>query len=485
MFSLSTTFDRRDFTRLLVERFRVPVERIEAFFDAAREMNFYDDQATTTGQLFERFFPARPDVVRLLMEPITYANGSTLEDPALSYGIVFSNFMSQGVYTFRCGTDALIEAMRRQLQQSGVDVRTRCPVEKIYTAQPAAGGRRIEAVAVAGRRVGARAVISNANLLGTIWDLVGGEHFDRDFLGEARAVRLNNSSTQVYLGLKPDAPLQPGQCGELLFSSTAPAFRTDLLLSRDPTSRTYSFYYPSTRLGLSRCAIVASTNANYADWAGMSKEDYAVGQAGADRGHAGRAGEIRAGPSGPARPRRGGHAADLRALHAAPRRRQFRHEVRGPGRQPRPAPPDRRPLPCRQRRHHHVRLAGRGQLRGDRGERRGCVSDGGEIGDSHRFFPSDPGTGDGPTLLQPENLLRGVAEDRAAGIDAGPAAHGDRDLLDEHAQAVDRLAAAADSLVQEPAMPLGWTAARHAWEAASRPWGRAGRIRNTGSSVKR
>ena len=68
------------------------------------------------------------------MEPITYANGSTLENPALSYGIVFSNFMSKGVYTFRCGTDALIGLMRQQLQQSGVNVRTRCLVEKIYTA---------------------------------------------------------------------------------------------------------------------------------------------------------------------------------------------------------------------------------------------------------------------------------------------------------------------------------------------------------------
>ena len=74
---------------------RCRAEQVDAFFDAARGMNFYDDQGTTVGQLFERFFPGREDVIRLLMEPITYANGSTLEDPAISYGIVFSNFMSQ------------------------------------------------------------------------------------------------------------------------------------------------------------------------------------------------------------------------------------------------------------------------------------------------------------------------------------------------------------------------------------------------------
>jgi phytoene dehydrogenase-like protein len=273
MFALSTTFNRTDFTRLLIERFGVPAEKVEAFFDAARDMNFYDDQATSTGQFFARFFPGRDDVVRLLMEPITYANGSTLEDPALTYGIVFSNFMSKGVYTFQGGTDRLIDLMGRQLQQNGVDVRTRCSIEKIHAA-----GRRIEGVTLGGRRVNCRAVVSNANLLGTIFNLVGEEDWDRDFLDQARAVRLNNSSTQVYMALKPDQPIDRGQCGDLLFSSVAPAFRTDLLLSRNITSRTFSFYYPELRPGANACLIVASTNANYDDWASLSKHDYQGGK---------------------------------------------------------------------------------------------------------------------------------------------------------------------------------------------------------------
>ena len=186
MFSLSTTFDRQDFTRLLVERFQVPPATVNEFFDAARNMNFYDDQATTTGQLFERFFPGRPDIVRLLMEPITYANGSTLEDPALSYGIVFSNFMSKGVYTFQGGTEQLIRLMGQQLRQNGVDVRTRAAVERIRVEKKVSGTvfgngpagashkrfltpfSRVEAVTIGGRPIKTRAVVSNANLLGTI-----------------------------------------------------------------------------------------------------------------------------------------------------------------------------------------------------------------------------------------------------------------------------------------------------------------------------
>jgi phytoene dehydrogenase-like protein len=273
MFSLSTTFDRQDFTRLLVERFGIAPNVVAEFFDAARNMNFYDDQAVSTGQLLARFFPGRDDVVRLLMEPITYANGSTLEDPALTYGIVFSNFMSKGVYSFQGGTDRLIKLMDREMRQNGVDLRTRSPVEKIHIA-----GRRVEGVTINGQRIRARAIVSNANLLGTILHLVGPEHWDADFLEQARAVRLNNSSTQVYMALKPDALIDESLCGDLLFSSTAPTFRTEMLLSRNVTSRTYSFYYPKTRPGLNHCVVVASTNANYRDWADLSKEDYQAGK---------------------------------------------------------------------------------------------------------------------------------------------------------------------------------------------------------------
>ncbi len=269
MFSLTTSFNREDFTRLLVEKFQVPHETVTAFFDAARQMNFYDDQQMTVGELFQKFFPGREDVVRLLMEPITYANGSTLEDPAISYGIVFSNFMSKGVFTFQGGTDRLVQLMHEEMLRNGVEVRIRCDVQKINVT-----GGRVSGVTVNGRTIRARAVVSNSNLKATVLQLVGPEHLDKKFVEETRAVRLNNSSTQVYIALKPDESIDEST-GDLLFSSTAPAFRTDLLLSRDITSRTYSFYYPKTRpAGRPRCLVVSSTNANFEDWNRLSQEEY-------------------------------------------------------------------------------------------------------------------------------------------------------------------------------------------------------------------
>ncbi|MDX1947175.1 MAG: NAD(P)/FAD-dependent oxidoreductase [Pirellulaceae bacterium] len=269
MFALTTSYNRDDFTRLLTTQFGIAPETVTAFFDTARGMNFYDDQKTTTRELFERFFPGREDVIRLLMEPITYANGSTLEDPAITYGIVFSNFMSKGVYTFEGGTDRLIELMRADLVQSGVEVRINCDAQRIHVESG-----RVAGITVNGRRIKCRSVISNSNLRATIFRLAGEEHFDRKFIDDARAVRLNNSSTQVYIALKPDERIDESM-GDLFFTSTAPLFRTDLLLSRDITSRTYSFYYPRTRpQGRPRCLIVSSTNANYADWATLPDDEY-------------------------------------------------------------------------------------------------------------------------------------------------------------------------------------------------------------------
>jgi phytoene dehydrogenase-like protein len=269
MFSLTTTYNREDFTKLLTTQFAIPLESVNAFFDTARGMNFYDDQRKTTRELFDRYFPGREDVIRLLMEPITYANGSTLEDPAITYGIVFSNFMSKGVFTFEGGTDRLIELMHADLLKSGVDVRIKCDAQKIHVEHG-----RVSGVTVNGQFIKCGAVVSNSNLRFTVFGLVGEKHFDKQFIDEAKAVRLNNSSTQVYMALKANERIDENM-GDLFFTSTAPVFRTELLLSRDITSRTYSFYYPRTRpQGRPRCLIVSSTNANYSDWAGLTEEEY-------------------------------------------------------------------------------------------------------------------------------------------------------------------------------------------------------------------
>jgi phytoene dehydrogenase-like protein len=266
-FSFTTTFDREDFTHILEQQFKIPRENVEGFFDTARNMNFYDDQGMTTREFFEKFFRGRDDVHRLLMESITYANGSTLDDPAITYGIVFSNFMSKGVYTVRGGTDQFIGKMREELLKNGVDIRTKCLVEKIITKDKKVGG-----VIANGKTIKSKVVVSNGNLLSTIHKLVGDENFSESFVTEANKVRLNNSSCQVYIGIKKGQQID--YIGDLLFTSEAEKFDPQELRSKNTTSRTFSIYYPQTRPGSAMYSVVASSNANYDDWANLSEEEY-------------------------------------------------------------------------------------------------------------------------------------------------------------------------------------------------------------------
>ena len=266
-FQLDTTFCREDFTRILIQDFGVAPTTVDAFFDTARKMDFYDDSQMTTRELFQQFFPGRTDVWRLLMEPIAYANGSTLDDPAITYGIVFSNFMSKGVFIFQGGTDRLVRLMKRELQGAGVTLARQCLVERIVV-----DGGQVQGVQVNGRFIRAGAVLSNANLKTTIGKLVGYDRVDGEYARATREVRLNNSSCQVYIGIRRGETVD--YVGDLLFTSVAPEFDSVALCSRDITSRTFSMYYPDIRPGLNHYAIVSSTNANYDDWAKLSADDY-------------------------------------------------------------------------------------------------------------------------------------------------------------------------------------------------------------------
>ncbi len=266
-FSLTTTFSKDDFTRILHEQFKLDRTTVDDFFNTVRAMNFYDDQSMTTRELFEQFFPGRSDVHRLLMEPITYANGSTLDEPAITYGIVFSNFMNKGVFTFEGGTDRLIGMMADELERNGVTICTGARVDRIVVENGVVRG-----VAVGERVIAAPAVVSNSGITNTIDNLAGREAFSDDFLARFDRVEVNNSSCQVYFGIRKGESFE--DVGDLLFTSTAPEFSSEEMRRMDTRSRTFSVYYPKTRPDRPDYTVVASMNANYDDWAGLDEEAY-------------------------------------------------------------------------------------------------------------------------------------------------------------------------------------------------------------------
>jgi phytoene dehydrogenase-like protein len=269
-FQLQTSFTKENYSQIMVEHFKIAPEVVAAFFAYLAQMNFYDNSQMTNGELFEKFFPGRNDVTRFLMEPITYANGSTLDDPAISYGIVFSNFMSKGVYTFRGGTDVLIDKMKAELLKNNVDIKMQTKVDKIIVENGKSTGIELN-----GKKIKARVVLSNANIRSTVLNLVGETHFSESFLKQTKAVRLNSSSCQVYIGLKEKEKIP--YIGELVFTSSYPVYDPERLLDLKVSSRTFSVYYPEISRPQdpgARVAIVSSTNCRFADWKKLSKEDY-------------------------------------------------------------------------------------------------------------------------------------------------------------------------------------------------------------------
>lgn len=281
--NIRTKFDREDFTRIFVEEFGIEKDRVDAFFVRLREMNFYDDASLTTGELFEEFFPGRNDVHRLLMEPISYANGSSMEDPAITYGIVFSNFMSKGVFIFKGGTDLLIKMMTKELVANGVELRKCALVQEVLTEEQSDGKYRVIGVraqslntgeVVPERIIRCKAVVSNANVKNTVLRLVGKDRFRPEFAAESESVRVNTSSCQVYMGIRKGESIP--FMGDLVFTSEADEFTMEELTGMRTSSRTFSVYYPDTRPHTKepRYAVVASINAQWADWSALSDEAY-------------------------------------------------------------------------------------------------------------------------------------------------------------------------------------------------------------------
>ena len=272
-YDLKTTFDRSDFTNILQNTFKIAKSKIEDFYDHLSKMDYFANDKRSIGDLLEEFFPGRNEIKRLLLEPISYANGSSLLDPAIAYGIVFSNFMKKGIYTFKDGTDSLIKKMVLELRSNGADLRRQCMVQQVMTNK--IGDRHeVEGVLVNGQKVKCGAVLSNANLKNTIEKLWGLSKLPKSFAKQAKSVRLNSTSCQVYIGLKKGTTIP--NVGDLIFTSEAPSFSTEELTNFNTSSRTFSVYYPDTRPDRKdpRYSIVASINAKWRDWQGLTSEEY-------------------------------------------------------------------------------------------------------------------------------------------------------------------------------------------------------------------
>jgi phytoene dehydrogenase-like protein len=181
--------------------------------------------------------------------------------------------MSKGVYTFQGGSDVLIRKMGAELKANGVEVRKHVVVEKILTEERD-GRKQVTGVVANGRTIRCHVVLSNSNIKNTVLRLAGEENFSPEFVAQTKAVRVNTSSCQVYLGIRKGETLP--HIGDLVFTSDEPKFSSEKLVDLHTTSRTFSMYYPDTRPGSDRYTVVVSLNAKYEDWNSLTPEQYAA-----------------------------------------------------------------------------------------------------------------------------------------------------------------------------------------------------------------
>jgi phytoene dehydrogenase-like protein len=162
----------------------------------------------------------------------------------------------------------MINMMKEELLKNGVDIQLQARVDKILVEN-----KKVKGVELRDQEILAGAVVSNSNLKSTILKMVGAEKFSKEFLEKAKAIRLNTSSCQVYMGLKKGETIP--FIGDLIFTSSDDKFSTDLILDPLVGSQTFSVYYPEMRPQMpAHYAIVSSSNARYEDWENLTDEEY-------------------------------------------------------------------------------------------------------------------------------------------------------------------------------------------------------------------
>jgi phytoene dehydrogenase-like protein len=144
-------------------------------------------------------------------------------------------------------------------------------VEKILTDE-VDGRKRVTGVVANGRTIRCEAVLSNSNIKNTVLRIAGEENFTPEFVAQTKAVRINTSSCQVYLGIRKGESIP--HIGDLVFTSDARKFTSAELVDLHTTSRTFSVYYPDTRPGSDRYTVVCSLNSTYDAWKNLTPDQY-------------------------------------------------------------------------------------------------------------------------------------------------------------------------------------------------------------------
>jgi all-trans-retinol 13,14-reductase len=155
------------------------------------------------GQMLDTYF--REPQLKKFLSALT---GYLSEDPAVltvtAMAPIFGYYFDGGFYPVG-GSQALADALVAAVEDHGGAVRLRTAVQRILVE----GGRSTGVSLTSGEVIRARAVISNADLHRTFFDLVGREQVPEDFAARLQSLRPSTSAFMVFLGVDYVPDIEP------------------------------------------------------------------------------------------------------------------------------------------------------------------------------------------------------------------------------------------------------------------------------------
>jgi prolycopene isomerase len=198
------------------------------------------------------------------------------EISAFYFLIVFRGCWGEKTAFIRGGFSSLFRAMAERIRQLGAEIRFNTAVTEIITVK----GRRVRAVRTnTGEEFTARIVISNANAIDTLTELIDYEPYKKAYAQKLSAMQKSLSGTQLYLGL--DIPAQTlGMRQPMMYLSTTYDHSENFrycLLSDYRRCNLLVTCHSQLDPGLApvgKATLSVMTLDNHAHWNKLSPEDY-------------------------------------------------------------------------------------------------------------------------------------------------------------------------------------------------------------------